>query len=133
MGVREMETWQHDPVQFSRLIAEAEAVGLWELTDQVKEMLESTDLEKDDFYQLVQRAQTMFDESKQAMLGDALRTRLDALVEEAVDLYPGDDIEIDGKLYPCDISEADNGVWVRGWIWIPQDSEDDEDDRDEDD
>jgi len=85
MGVREMETWQHDLVQFSRLIAEAEAVGLWELTDQ------------------------------------------------AVDLYPGDDIEIDGKLYPCDISEADNGVWVRGWIWIPQDSEDDEDDRDEDD
>lgn len=42
-----------------------------------------------------------------------------SLSEKARDKYFTDDIEIDDPLHPADFSHADDGSWVRAWVWIP--------------
>ena len=67
LGGKWVELWQVNCLQFARLIAEAEAAGVWELaadTDAYKLMLESMDLTAEDICEIVQRAQRVFEISK---------------------------------------------------------------------
>ena len=121
-----MNPWQIDEVQFSRLLAEADAAGLFDRrSDEFQAMCDSMDLTSDEVSELLARAQMAWDQSIAATGDTATRKKLDALHIEATVLHVTDDIEIDAPLYPCHISEGDDGTWVRAWVLVPN-SEDDE-------
>jgi hypothetical protein len=60
--------WEVNAIQFARLIAEAEAEGVW-TSDAIDGIAEQMDLEADEVYQIVTRAQAFFDEWKAKITG----------------------------------------------------------------
>jgi hypothetical protein len=49
----------------------------------------------------------------------AERARLDKLGELAQDKYAKDDVlDIDLPLKPSEISEGNDGIWVRAWVFV---------------
>jgi hypothetical protein len=58
-----MENWDNNLIQFARLIAEAEIAGGF--TEQlVQDLCIAMDLEKDDIWNLLDRAQKQWDDAK---------------------------------------------------------------------
>jgi len=53
--------WENNSIQFPRLIAEAEAAGLWCDKVGVQLMAESMDLEVKEVFEIIERAQTVWD------------------------------------------------------------------------
>ena len=54
--------WEDNSIQFPRLIAEAEAAGLWTADVSVfNAMCESMDLEHEEVFEIIERAQTVWD------------------------------------------------------------------------
>lgn len=41
------------------------------------------------------------------------------VVEVAREQWCSDDLEIDDILTEKDFSQADEGTWVRAWVWVP--------------
>lgn len=37
-----------------------------------------------------------------------------------------DELELDDVLYNCDFSQADDGCWVRAWVWVEADEDEDD-------
>jgi len=58
---KKMSKWEDNSVQFPRLIAEAEAAGLWCDKVGVQLMCESMDLDTDSVFEIIERAQTVWD------------------------------------------------------------------------
>lgn len=57
--------WENDEYQFARLIAEMEGCGGFCLPQKVmNELLENTDWEKEDLFEIVERAQAKWDDIK---------------------------------------------------------------------
>lgn len=115
-----LEPWSINDVQFPRLIAEAEAAGLFNGDDgRFTAMCESMDLSVDEVFELVERAKRRWDEVKAATGNTAERHKLDRLLDEARELHETNEIELDGPLFPCHTSEGDDGTWVRAWVLVP--------------
>lgn len=53
--------WENNSIQFPRLIAEMEATGFFEQSENLDALLESMDLEMDDLAELIERASTIWD------------------------------------------------------------------------
>ena len=54
--------WEDNSIQFPRLIAEAEAAGLWgDSVSHVELIAESMDLEVKEVFEIIERAQTVWD------------------------------------------------------------------------
>jgi hypothetical protein len=53
--------WENNSIQFPRLIAEMEAAGFFEQSENLNALLESMDLEMDDLAELIERASTVWD------------------------------------------------------------------------
>jgi hypothetical protein len=58
---KKMSKWEDNSVQFPRLIAEAEAAGLWCDKVGVQLMCESMDLDTEEVFEIIERAQTVWD------------------------------------------------------------------------
>lgn len=72
LGGEWISLWQANCLQFARLIAEAEAAGVWRMVEDTpvwNEMLESMDLEDRDIFEIVERAQRVFEISKNKLPG----------------------------------------------------------------
>ena len=65
---KENPLWLNDELQFARVIAEAEAEGVW-TPEVIDGLCEQMDLEPDEVCQLLARAQHRWDQAKE----DALR------------------------------------------------------------
>lgn len=60
---------------------------------------------------------------RKAIYMDSLTRKLRAkAVEEARKKYGSTDIEIDNETTKKGFSEADKGVWVRAWVWVPDEA-----------
>jgi hypothetical protein len=59
-----IELWDVNALQFARLIAEAEAMGVW-TTAIIGALAEEMDLENDEVCSLISRAQADFDQAKE--------------------------------------------------------------------
>ena len=55
--------WNHNELQFCRLLSEIAAVGL--TNEQMKGLCESMDLQEQDIYELLDRAQNSFEQFKE--------------------------------------------------------------------
>ena len=64
---KENPLWLNDELQFARLIAEAEAEGVW-TKKTVKGLCNQTGLELDEVYALIDRAQHRWDGAKERLL-----------------------------------------------------------------
>ena len=64
---KENPLWLNDELQFARLIAEAEAEGVW-TTEVIAGLGEQMDLEPDEVCQLLTRAQHRWDDAKDPLL-----------------------------------------------------------------
>ena len=59
---KKMSKWEDNSIQFPRLIAEAEAAGLWTADISVfNAMCESMDLDTEEVFEIIERAQTVWD------------------------------------------------------------------------
>jgi hypothetical protein len=58
---KKMSKWEDNSIQFPRLIAEAEAAGLWCDKVGVQLMCESMDLDTEEVFEIIERAQTVWD------------------------------------------------------------------------
>ena len=59
---KKMSKWEDNSIQFPRLIAEAEAAGLWDNTsDDFRLMCDSMDLDTEEVFEIIERAQTVWD------------------------------------------------------------------------
>ena len=57
-----MSKWEDNSIQFPRLIAEAVAAGVWDdKSDAFRLMCESMDLEHEEVFEIIDRAQTIWD------------------------------------------------------------------------
>jgi hypothetical protein len=61
MPAKKMSKWEDNSIQFPRLIAEAEAAGLWCDKVGVQLMCESMDLDTEEVFEIIERAQTVWD------------------------------------------------------------------------
>ena len=52
--------------------------------------------------------------------------QLNALRARAMDLYETDDIQID-PLAQADVVQVVDGTWVRAWVWLEKEAEDETD------
>lgn len=52
--------------------------------------------------------------------------QLNALRARAMDLYETDDIQID-PLAQADVVQVEDGTWVRAWVWLKKEAEDETD------
>lgn len=59
--------WEIDEVQFPRLLAEAEAVGLFAQTELLQQLAESMDLTIEQIGEIVDRAQSAFERTSKAL------------------------------------------------------------------
>jgi len=57
------ENWENDSIQFARLIDELEAVGGF-TNEIVEDLCASMDLERDELFEIVERAQKVWDDIK---------------------------------------------------------------------
>lgn len=85
-----VENWENDHIQFTRLIAECEAVGAIQITD---ELCASMDLTPDQIKEIIGRAQCVFEKmikqipnKQKCLFGDIFVERLiDAKMQKAID------------------------------------------------
>lgn len=68
-----MELWDDNSIQFPRLIAELEAAGAFYDAEMVAEACSSMDLTQEQFFELVDRAQAIWDKIKAATGPEGLR------------------------------------------------------------
>jgi hypothetical protein len=61
--------WEVNCLQFTRFIAECEACGVFNDEDRLAQVAESMDIEINDVYELVSRAQEFWDNYKDKLLG----------------------------------------------------------------
>lgn len=54
-------------------------------------------------------------------IGDLSMTQkeIDLAHQHAVAEYANDDINVDSPTLPSDISEGDDGCWLKAWAWVP--------------
>lgn len=62
-----MTLWEVNSLQFARFIAECEACGIFTDEDRLLQVCDSMDLELDEVYEIVGRAQTFWDNFKDSI------------------------------------------------------------------
>jgi len=60
------DLWDHDWVQFARLLAEIKATGL--TPEQMRDLKDSMDLESEEIHELLDRAESTFDAAKEGLM-----------------------------------------------------------------
>ena len=60
-----ISAWEVDTIQFARFIDECQAVGVFNDDDRLSQVAESMDLEIDEIYNIIDRAMSLFERTKE--------------------------------------------------------------------